>query len=252
MPALEDRDGGESMMAEERIALVTGSSRGIGRAIAVRLAEDAAGVAVHYKDNEQAAEEVLSEIKIKGGNARAFQADLTSESGARNLVRQVEGAFGHLDILVNNFGPIIVKPWQELTTADWEFMYRSVFLSAFHCGQGALPGMRERGWGRLINIGYHRVEQLAAFTGIAAYAVAKTALLILTRSAAASEAKAGITINMVSPGLIEGGIMPAGGKVGPEFFGKPADVGEAVAFLASENAGHVTGTNLVVAGTWKL
>jgi 3-oxoacyl-[acyl-carrier protein] reductase len=239
-------------MAEGRIALVTGSSRGIGRAIAVRLAAEAAGVAVHYKDNEQAADEVLEEIKKNGASARAFHADLTNESEARNLVRQVEEAFGRLDVLVNNFGPIIVKPWQELTTADWEFMYRSVFLSAFHCGQAALPGMRQRGWGRLVNIGYHRVEQLAAFTGIAAYAVAKTALLILTRSAAASELKAGITVNMVSPGLIEGGMMPAGGKIGPEFFGKKTDVAEAVAFLATEKAGHITGTNLVVAGSWKL
>jgi 3-oxoacyl-[acyl-carrier protein] reductase len=112
--------------------------------------------------------------------------------------------------------------------------------------------MRERRWGRIINIGYHRVEQLTAFSGIAAYAVAKTALLILTRSAAASELKSGITVNMVSPGLIEGGIMPAGGKVSPELFGKKTDVAEAVSFLASDRAGHINGTNLIVAGTWKL
>ena len=80
--------------------------------------------------------------------------------------------------------------------------------------------MRERGFGRIINIGYHRVEQLTAFSGIAAYAVAKTGLLILTRSAAATELKHGITVNMVSPGLIEGGIMPPGGKVAAELFGR--------------------------------
>lgn len=239
-------------MADEKIVLITGSSRGIGRAVAVRLADDVGTVAVHYKDNEQAAAEVVAEIRKKGKDARAFRADLTSEDQAGNLVRQVEESCGRLDILVNNFGPIIVKPWQELTTADWESMFRSVFLSAFHCSQAALPGMRQRGWGRVINIGYHRVEQLAAFKGIAAYAVAKTALLILTRSAAAAEIKSGITVNMVSPGLIEGGIMPAGGKVGAEFFGKPADVAEAVAFIASEKAGQIAGTNLVVAGAWKL
>jgi 3-oxoacyl-[acyl-carrier protein] reductase len=239
-------------MDEEKTALVTGSSRGIGRQIAVRLADDVGRVAIHYKDNAAAAEEALAEIKKKGGKGTSFHADLTSESEARNLIRQVREEFGGLDILVNNFGPIIVKPWQELTSADWESMYRSVFLSAFHCSLAALPGMRIRGWGRIINIGYHRVEHLGAFSGIAAYAVAKTALLILTRSAAASELKAGITVNMVSPGLIEGGMMPAGGKVGPEYFGKKSDVAEAAAFLASEKAGHISGTNLVVAGSWKL
>jgi len=236
----------------DRIALVTGSSRGIGREIAIRLADDLAGIAVHYKENEQAAEEVAGEIRKKNRMAAAFHADLTNEGEARNLIRQVETRFGRLDVLVNNFGPIVVKPWPELTTADWELMYRSILLGAFWGMTSALPGMRERGWGRIINIGYHRVEQLVAFTGIAAYAVAKTALLILTRSAAASELKSKITVNMVSPGLIEGGIMPAGGKVPAEFFGSKLDVAEAVSFLASDRAGHISGTNLVVAGTWKM
>jgi 3-oxoacyl-[acyl-carrier protein] reductase len=235
-----------------RIALVTGSSRGIGREIAIRLADDVDGIAVHYRENENAAEEVASEIRNKRKAVRAFHADLTNEGEAKNLIRQVEEHFGRLDVLVNNFGPIIVKPWPDLTTADWELMFRSILLGAFWGITSVLPGMRERRWGRIINIGYHRVEQLTAFSGIAAYAVAKTALLILTRSAAASELKSGITVNMVSPGLIEGGIMPAGGKVSPELFGKKTDVAEAVSFLASDRAGHINGTNLIVAGTWKL
>ncbi len=237
---------------KNRFALVTGSSRGIGREIAILLAEDLAGVAVHFRENEEAAAEVVSEIEKKGKTARAFSADLTSEQQAKELIDAVGQHFGRLDILVNNFGPIIVKPWQELTTSDWETMYRSVFLSAAWGIDAALPGMRERGWGRIINIGYNRVEQLSAFSKITAYAVAKTALLILTRSAAASEIKTGITVNMVSPGLIEGGMMPAGGKIDPAYFGKKTDVAEAVRFLASEKAARITGTNLIVAGAWKL
>jgi 3-oxoacyl-[acyl-carrier protein] reductase len=236
----------------KRIAVVTGSSRGIGREIATLLAEDIVGVAVHYKENKQAADEVVAEIEKKGKGAKAIAADLTSEQQARGLIHAAEEHFGRLDILVNNFGPIIVKPWRELTTSDWETMYRSVFLSAAWGINAVLPGMRERGWGRIINIGYNRVEQLSAFSKITAYAVAKTALLILTRSAAASEIKAGITVNMVSPGLIEGGMMPAGGKIDPAYFGKKADVAEAVRFLASDKAAHITGTNLIVAGAWKL
>ncbi len=237
---------------KNRIALVTGSSRGIGREIAISLAEDLGGVAVHFRENEKAAAEVVAEIEKKGKRAKAFAADLTSEQGAGDLIRAVEDYFGRLDVLVNNFGPIIVKPWQELTTSDWETMYRSVFLSAAWGIAAALPGMRGRGWGRIINIGYNRVEHLSAFSKITAYAVAKTALLILTRSAAASEFKAGITVNMVSPGLIEGGMMPAGGKIDVAYFGKKSDVAEAVRFLASDKASHITGTNLIVAGAWKL
>ena len=243
---------GEEHMKKPRVALVTGSSRGIGREIAIRLAEDMTAIAVHYKENEKAAEEAAGEIRTKGSTAATFPADLTNESETKNLIRQVEAQFGRLDVLVNNFGPIIVKPWPELTTADWELMFRSILLGAFWATTSALPGMRERGFGRIINIGYHRVEQLTAFPGISAYAVAKTGLLILTRSAAASELKHGITVNMVSPGLIEGGIMPAGGKVPAELFGTKLDVAEAVSFLASDRAGHISGTNLIVAGTWKL
>jgi 3-oxoacyl-[acyl-carrier protein] reductase len=117
--------------------------------------------------------------------------------------------------------------------------------------KAVLPGMRERGWGRIVNIGYSRAEQLAAFPTITAYAAAKTGLLILTRTAAASEVGAGITINMVSPGLLKGGQLPAG-TFPPAALGTYADIATAVRFLASDEAAAITGTNLIVAGTWKM
>ncbi|MDH7513740.1 MAG: SDR family oxidoreductase [Clostridiales bacterium] len=239
-------------MNAERIALVTGSSRGIGREIVLRLAEDVDGVAVHYKKSRQAALEVVEKIRARRKRSHAFAADLTKAGQADRLIKRVEMKFGRLDILVNNFGPILVRPWEEFKTAEWEFLFRSNVVSALGCIKAALPGMRARRWGRIINIGYHRVEQLAAFSTITPYAAAKTGLLILTRSVAASEFKSGITVNMVSPGLIKGGLLPAGGKIPTEILGSKMDVAEAVAFLASEKAGHITGSNLVVAGTWKL
>jgi 3-oxoacyl-[acyl-carrier protein] reductase len=112
--------------------------------------------------------------------------------------------------------------------------------------------MRAGGWGRVVNIGYHRAEQLVAFAGILPYAAAKTSLLLLTRTAAATEAGTGVTVNMVSPGLLQGGRLPSGTKISLKLLGGLRDVAEAVLFLVSDKAAAVTGANLVVAGAWKM
>jgi 3-oxoacyl-[acyl-carrier protein] reductase len=237
---------------KDKIALVTGSSRGLGRGLALRLATVVGGVGVHYFREQEKAGDVVRQIQQAGKQAAAFQSDLETESGALDLIRQVEDEFGRLDILVNNFGPMQVKPWREVSHDEWEHIFRATLLSALHCMRGALPGMRERQWGRIINIGYSRVEQLTSFQTITPYAVAKTGLLILTRSAAVSEAPAGITVNMVSPGLLEGGMAPKTAKVPAGRLGSFTDISAAVLYLVSAEAGYVTGNNLVVAGGWKL
>jgi 3-oxoacyl-[acyl-carrier protein] reductase len=240
------------MNTSDQIALVTGSTRGIGRDIALSLADTASGVAVHFNKNSKAAEEVVAEIKKKGKKSKAFRADLTCEKEALNLIEEVEKYFGKVDILVNNFGPILVKPWEEVTSEEWKEIFQGNLLSALFCLKSALPGMRKRNWGRIINLGYSRVEQLTAFPTIAPYAVAKTGLLILTRTIAAAEASSGITVNMVSPGLVEGGVLPKHNDVPSGRLGKFTDVSQAVVFLSSLEAGYITGNNLVVAGGWKL
>jgi len=237
---------------EERIALVTGSSRGLGRNIAETLAETVSGVAVHYHQDRDAAEETALNIEDKGKPAVVLAADLTREDEAARLIRETEDRFGRLDILVNNHGPILEKGWTELTRADWDRILQGNLFSACACMQAALPGMRRREWGRIINIGYSRVEQLTAFRKILPYAVAKTGLLMLTRSAAASEAAAHITVNMVSPGLLEGGARPKSPNIPAGRLGRFDDVAHAVRYFVSPEAEYVTGTNLVVAGGWKL
>lgn len=236
----------------DKIALVTGSSRGIGCDIALRLADVASGVAVHYKSNREGALEVVKKIKNKGKLSAAFRADLTKEKEASCLVKRVEEKFGRIDILINNFGPILVKPWEELTSKEWEYILRGNLESAFFCIKAALPGMRKRNSGRVINIGYSRAEQLVAYFNILPYAIAKTGLLILTRSVASSVASSGITVNMVSPGLIEGGILPSNKKVPKGRLGRYKDISEAVLFLVSEKADFITGSNLIIAGGWKI
>jgi 3-oxoacyl-[acyl-carrier protein] reductase len=239
-------------MENKRFALVTGVGKGMGREIALAMADTVSGIAVHYHRQREAAESVAAEIERKGKLSAVFRADLTKENQAEGLIKRVEGRFGRLDILVNTIGPILVKPWIELEAADWESMLKGNLESAFFCLKAALPGMRVRKWGRIINIGYHRVEQLGAFPNITPYAVAKTGLLILTRTAASAETALGITVNMVSPGLIEGGVLPQSRKSPKNSLGTYKDVAEAVLFLASDKAQAITGTNLIVAGSWKM
>lgn len=235
-----------------RIALVTGASRGIGRAIALRLADDVSGVAVHFCSRREEAQDLAAAIRAKGKLSAVFRADLTKKTQAAGLVKKVEERFARIDVLVNNVGPFLVKPWDQLDVSDWERVLRGNLLSSYFCIRAALPGMRRRKWGRVVNIGYSRAEQLASFPTIAPYAAAKTGLLILTRTAAAAEAANGITVNMVSPGLIKGGAMPQVRNLPETRIGTVEDVAEAVAFLASDRAATVTGTHMVVAGTWKM
>lgn len=237
---------------KDKIALVTGSSRGIGRDIVLKLGNVTAAVAVHYRNDRQAAEDVVKKIRKKGKSSASFCADLTKAREAAALIRKVEKKFGKIDILVNNFGPILVKSWEKVTPEEWDYVLRSNLLSALYCLKAVLPGMRKRKWGRIVNLGYSRAEHLTAFSKIAPYAIAKTGLLILTRSVAASEASYGITVNMVSPGLVEGGILPESKNIPRGRLGKFEDVSRAVLFLVSEDADFITGTNLVVAGGWKM
>jgi 3-oxoacyl-[acyl-carrier protein] reductase len=236
----------------DKIVLVTGSSRGMGRNIALRLADDTAGIAVHFMSDRESAIKTADEIKSKGKLSGCFQADLTKEEEAADLIQKVETKFGRIDILVNNVGPILEKPWDKLRSDDWDAMWRGNLGTAYFCLKAALPGMRRRKWGRIINLGFSRVEQLVAFHDIVPYAAAKTGLLILTRSAAASVASDGITVNMVSPGLIQGGILPKNQKIPAGRLGTFDDVTSAVRFLASGKAGYITGANLVVSGGWKI
>ncbi len=237
---------------KDKIALVTGSSRGMGRTIALRLADAAAGVIVHFKNDRKAAISVVEEIEKKGKHSGCLQADLTQEDHVYSFVREAEKQYGRVDILVNNFGPILDKPWERLNSEDWDRMWRGNLGSAFFCLKAALPGMRRRKWGRIINMGFSRVEQLVAYRRIVPYAAAKTGLLILTRSVAASVASDGITVNMVSPGLIEGGVLPKDQNIPAGRLGTFDDVSSAVLFLVSNQARYITGTNLVVSGGWKI
>ncbi len=187
--------------------MVTGANGDIGGAIAVALGEDCRAVALHYHRQNSRALALYGLIESKGAECELYFGDLTDEAEAEAAVQAVEERFGRLDILVNTVGPLVTKPWTQLTGADWESMFRGNLLASFYTMRAALPGMKKRGFGRIINLGFGRVEHAAAFPTVTAYAAAKSGLLTLTRTAASTEAGTGVTINMVSPGLIEGAIV---------------------------------------------
>lgn len=237
-------------------AVVTGSSRGIGRAIALCLARHGADVVVNYHSNKDAAEEVTAQIQALGRKAVAVAADVSAAEGAAALIDAAGGQFGAVDILVNNVGDFFFKPLGLMGHDEWRHVMESNLSSVYYACHAALPGMRERKRGRIINIGLSTVYQVRAATNVAAYSIAKTGVLILTRSLAVEEAPNGINVNCVSPGLIDTGYMP------PEMIewmrkrvplgrlGRPEEVAEAVAFLASGKADYISGANLAVSGAY--
>src|SRR5512132_2338377 len=184
-----------------RIALVTGASRGIGKAIALALAEGGANVAVNYRERKAEAEETATAIKALGRKAAAFQADVSNAKAVANLIRQVETALGPIDILVNNAGVAVRRNLDELTEEDFDRTIATNLKSAFLCTHAVFPGMRARRWGRIINISSGAARG-AGVVG-AHYNASKAGMEGLTRGYAARLAKDGVTVNAVAPSLIE-------------------------------------------------
>jgi 3-oxoacyl-[acyl-carrier protein] reductase len=244
-------------MAQRRTALVTGSTRGIGRAIAVRLAQDGCDVIVNHA-SEAGAESVLGEIRRHRGKALAVRADLTDPEACRRMIREGTERIGPIDVLVNNLGPFLERPIAETTDDEWRLMIDGNLSSAFFCARAVLPGMRERRAGCIVNIGAMNSEVSPGMTHEApAYFVAKAGLMTLTRTMARAEGPHGIRVNAVGPGFIETEAYADWDPKEQERwrsqiplgrFGRPAEVAEVVAFLASEKASYISGAIVQIHG----
>ena len=237
----------------EKFALVTGASRGIGRGIALALAHRGYHVAINFLQDEKAASQVLEEIKNYQVESLSVCADVSKAKSAQDLIEKVQQHFGRLDVLVNNVGDFIIKPLSELTVRNWQMLLNSNLSSTFYCSKFALVGMRARGYGRIVNIALANASRVQAYKHIAAYAIAKTGVLILTKSLAVEEAANGITVNAVSPGFIDNGSTADEDilkKIPMRTFGNPQDVANAVLFLISDQAKYITGAEIVVSGGW--
>ncbi|MHC1767348.1 MAG: 3-oxoacyl-ACP reductase family protein [Verrucomicrobiia bacterium] len=234
-----------------RIALVTGASRGIGRAAAVALAKAGADVAVNFKSREAEAQAVCAEIKDTGRRALAVRADVSKASEVARLVETVEKELGGIDMLVNNAGISRPQPLAEVTERDWDEVLTVNLKSMFLVTQAVLPGMRERKWGRIINLS-SVAAQLGGVIG-PHYAASKAGAIGLTHSLAALLAKEGITANAIAPALVETEMVTSNPKARADIipvgrFGSVEEVADVVVMLASN--GYITGQTISVNGGW--
>jgi 3-oxoacyl-[acyl-carrier protein] reductase len=236
-------------MLAGKTALVTGASRGIGRACAVALAEAGADIAVNYRVQDGAARETCLSIERLMRRALPVQADVSSASEISRMIQEIEENLGTVEILVNNAGIARRYPWDHIPEEGWDEILGVNLKSAFLVTQAVLPGMRARHWGRIINIS----SGAAATGGVVGpyYAASKAGLLGLTHSYASLLMKEGITANAVAPSLIQTDMVAQDISVNPQStpmgrFGAPEEVADVVVMLAKN--GYVTGQTLFVNG----
>ena len=244
-----------SLNLDGHVALITGASRGIGRAIALRLASEGVKIAVNYNSGEALANELVDEISAQGGEAIALRADVSDEAQVKAMVVAVRKEWKRLDILVNNAGIRNDRLLMRMTTREWDDTLNVNLRGAFFCTKAALPLMVRQRRGRIINMS--SVVGVAGNPGQANYAASKAALIGLTKSVAKEVARRNITANALAPGYILTGMVEelsedlkaqVLSRVPMNRLGVPEDIAGIVAFLCTDEASYITGQVIRVDG----
>ena len=244
------------MSFSKKVVLITGGARGIGRTIALDLAERGWAVAICYRKSEKEAQETLAAIQQKGTDGLAIRCDVADHVAATNLIKQVETEWGRIDALINSAGTYHRINLFDETVAGWHEMFNDNLHPLFYLSRAVAKGMKERRWGRIINFSMANADQLIGQPFVTAHYIAKVGVLILTKTLAKILAPDGITVNAISPGFIDSGNIPSDElammrkNIPTGYFGTTDDVAGTVNFLLSDEARYVNGANIHVSGAW--
>ena len=230
-----------------RTALVTGSATRVGRELLLTLAACGADVAVHYRTSDEAAEATAAEAREYGVDATTVSGDVTDPDAVDALFDDAEAALGTVDVLVNNVGNFDPRHWSEIEWPAWRDAVESTFYGTVLCSRRALGGMREQGWGRIVNIGFADSDRMHAHPVNFPYFVGKTGVIMFTRMLAADTQDDGITVNAVSPFAVENTVsdvssFPRGRAASFE------EVAAPLLFFLGEHAAYISGENVAVDG----
>jgi 3-oxoacyl-[acyl-carrier protein] reductase len=240
----------------ERVALITGGAKGIGKGIALDLAAQQWKIAICYRTSEADAQKTALAITERGGQALAIRCDVSDPVAAKDLVAQVEQKWGHIDVLINGAGPYHRINLFEETIEGWNKMFDGNLHPIFYLAKAVAPGMKAHKTGRIINFSMANADQMISQPDVTAHYIAKAGVLILTRTLAKLLAPHGITVNAISPGFIDSGSAPpeelAGmtKRIPAGYIGTIDDTVAAVRYLLSEEARYVNGANIQISGAW--
>jgi 3-oxoacyl-[acyl-carrier protein] reductase len=239
-----------------RVALITGGAKGIGRAVALDLASQGWAVAICYRTSAKEAAAVMEAVRRNGSNGIALECDVSNPEATKKLVERVQQEFGRIDALINGAGPYHRVSLLKETNEGWHSMFDNNLHPVFYLTQAVIPIMKEQKWGRIVSFSMANAEQLIAQPQLTAHYIAKVGLLALSRSFAKLIAPDGITMNCISPGFIDSGsapkdeldkmvkLIPAG------YVGTVEDAVGAVRYLLSDAARYVNGANIQLSGAW--